>query len=53
MSILNASSIEDLFGNYDSVVLLYEREPKNGHWVGLIRNGNVIEFLILTEYFQI
>jgi len=42
--IVNMKTIDDLFGNYDSVVLLYEKEPKVGHWVGLLRRGNVIEF---------
>jgi len=42
--IADAKSIDDLFGPYDSVVLLYEKEPKVGHWVGLLRNNGVIEF---------
>ena len=42
--IMNAETIDDLFGPYDSVVLLYEKEPKVGHWVGLLRRGDTIEF---------
>ena len=38
------NTIDDLFGDFDSVVILYEREPQIGHWVGLLRRGNVIEF---------
>jgi len=42
--IINMRDVNELFGPYDSVVLLYEKEPKVGHWVGLVRNGDVIEF---------
>ena len=42
--IMSAKTIDDLFGPYDSVVILYEKEPKVGHWVCLIRNGDTIEF---------
>ena len=42
--IINATDIDDLFGPYDSVVLLYEKEPKVGHWVGLLRKNGIIEF---------
>jgi hypothetical protein len=42
--IINAYDIDDLFGPYDSVVLLYEKEPQVGHWVALLRNNDVIEF---------
>jgi len=42
--IVNIDDIDDLFGNFDSVVLLYENEPKVGHWVALLRRGKTIEF---------
>jgi len=42
--IIDAKTINDLFGKNDSVVILYEKEPNIGHWVGLLRNGKVIEF---------
>ena len=42
--IVGMKDINELFGPYDSVVLLYEKEPNVGHWVGLIRNDDVIEF---------
>jgi len=42
--ILDVKNIDELFGSYDSVVILYEKEPLNGHWVALLRNGDTIEF---------
>ena len=49
--IVEMHDINELFGPYDSVVLLYEKEPNVGHWVGLIRNNDVIDFLIVMECF--
>jgi hypothetical protein len=38
-------SIDELFGDLDSVVILYETKPHYGHWVCLIRHpNNLIEF---------
>ena len=42
--ILGATDIDELFGDFDSAVILYEKEPKLGHWVALLRRGNRIEF---------
>lgn len=41
----NFNSLENLFGPYDCVVLLYEKVPNNGHWTCLIKiPGGDVEF---------
>ena len=40
------TSIDDVFGDYDCIALLYEMRPSFGHWVALTRSRerNAIEF---------
>jgi hypothetical protein len=40
----NFNNIDDVLKPHGSVVLLYERKPNNGHWVGLIKHPGKIEF---------
>ena len=38
-------SIDEIFGHLDKIILLYLiKSFNNGHWVGLIRRGNEIDF---------
>ena len=38
------SSIDELFGDYDGIFILYETSPNVGHWTLLFRIGDKIEF---------
>jgi hypothetical protein len=45
--LINFNNIDDLFGHYDKIILLYLIDsPYSGHWTGLIRNryNNEIDF---------
>ncbi len=38
------NDIDDVFGQHDSVVILYETKRNYGHWVCLLKHNNKIEF---------
>lgn len=39
------TSIDDVFGHLDKIILLYLiKSFNNGHWVGLVRRGDEIDF---------
>src|SRR5579862_2836849 len=40
----NYSTINEIFGPYDTAVLLYLDSKNMGHWTGLIKRNNRIEF---------
>jgi len=46
-------TIDDVFGDYDAIALLYETKPQYGHWVGLFRHpeSHTIEFFDPYAYF--
>lgn len=37
-------SIDQILYPYDCCIILYEAKPKYGHWIALIKKGDVIEF---------
>ena len=37
------SNIDQLLKPYDNFILLYESKPNYGHWVSVLRRGNIIE----------
>lgn len=37
-------SIDQILGQYGACFLLFEAKPKYGHWVCLMKRGNIIEF---------
>lgn len=42
--LINYNSIDEVLGPQGACFLLFEARPKYGHWVCLMKRGNVIEF---------
>lgn len=42
--LINYNSIDEVLGQHGACFLLFEAKPKYGHWVCLMKRGNVIEF---------
>lgn len=38
------NTLDEILYPYDSCILLFEAQPKYGHWVALIRHNNDVEF---------
>lgn len=43
-NLINYKNIDEVLGKYGACFLLFEAKPRYGHWVCLIKRGNVIEF---------
>jgi hypothetical protein len=40
----NYRTVDELFGGFDGCVILFESQPKYGHWVCITKHGNSVEF---------
>jgi hypothetical protein len=44
-------NIDDLFGEFNSVCILYKTQPNYGHWTCVLRHRNSVEFFDPYGYF--